>query len=87
MSDRMPTHYTSLEDKSVFITGGASGIGEAIVTAFVEQGAKVAFVDIMEDAGNALVEKLSKDARNAPLFIKCDLTDIPALQAAVAKAA
>ena len=87
MSDRMPTHYTSLEDKSVFITGGASGIGEALVTAFVEQGAKVAFVDIMEDAGSALVEKLSKDARNAPVFIKCDLTDIPALQAAVAKAA
>lgn len=87
MSDRMPTHYTSLEDKSVFITGGASGIGEALVTAFVAQGAKVAFVDIMEDAGNALVEKLSKGVRNAPVFIKCDLTDINALQGAVAKAA
>ena len=58
MSDRMPTHYTSLEDKSVFITGGASGIGEAIVTAFVEQGAKVAFVDIMEDADHRRAAKL-----------------------------
>ena len=38
MSDRMPTNYTSLADKSVFITGGATGIGEALVSAFVEQG-------------------------------------------------
>ncbi|AJD52383.1 NAD(P)-dependent dehydrogenase, short-chain alcohol dehydrogenase family [Thalassospira xiamenensis M-5 = DSM 17429] len=87
MSDRMPTNYTSLADKSVFITGGATGIGEALVTAFVEQGAKVAFVDIAEEAGHALVEKLGKDAKHKPLFITCDITDIRALQDAVATAA
>jgi NAD(P)-dependent dehydrogenase (short-subunit alcohol dehydrogenase family) len=40
-------NYASLEGKRVFVTGGGSGIGEAIVAAFVEQGAVVAFVDIL----------------------------------------
>ena len=87
MPDRKPTTYTSLADASVFITGGASGIGEALVSAFVAQGAKVAFVDIAEEAGIALVEKLGKDAKHTPLFITCDITDIAALHKAIADAA
>ena len=42
--------YPSLRDRVVFVTGGASGIGAAHVTHFAEQGAKVAFVDIDDDA-------------------------------------
>ena len=38
--------YPSLKDRSVFITGGGSGIGAALVRHFAAQGAKVAFVDI-----------------------------------------
>ena len=37
--------YSSLSDKNVIVTGGASGIGEEIVKCFVAQGAKVAFID------------------------------------------
>ena len=40
--------YPSLSGKSVFVTGGASGIGADIVKAFHGQGANVGFVDILE---------------------------------------
>src|SRR5882724_10143747 len=74
--------YPSLEDRVVFITGGGSGIGAAMVTAFAKQGAKVAFVDVDDKASKALVAALGK----APTFLHCDLNDIDALKAAVVKA-
>jgi NAD(P)-dependent dehydrogenase (short-subunit alcohol dehydrogenase family) len=78
--------YPSLSGQAVFVTGGASGIGASIVEHFAAQGAHVAFVDIQAEAGRALVERLAAEGRVKPLFLQCDLTDIPALQAAVAKA-
>lgn len=66
----------------VFVTGGGSGIGAATVEAFAGQGAKVAFVDILEDASRALVGRLG-EAAHAPLFIPCDLTDLDALRRAI----
>ncbi len=77
--------YPSLSDRVVFITGGGSGIGAAMVEAFAEQGARVAFVDIAQEESKALVDRLSR-ARHEPLFIACDLTDISALEAAMAEA-
>ena len=75
--------YPSLAGRRVLVTGGASGIGEAIVDAFVAQAALVTFLDIDDAAGQALVERHSA-AAVAPHFIRCDLTDIAALQQAVA---
>ncbi|WP_151634846.1 SDR family NAD(P)-dependent oxidoreductase [Noviherbaspirillum aerium] len=72
--------FGSLKGKRVFITGGGSGIGESIVTAFAEQGAKVAFIDIAVDASLALCEKLSVAGYEKPVFRECDIRDIPALQ-------
>lgn len=69
--------YNSLQDKSVLITGGANGIGAAMVEAFVGQGARVAFLDVDAAAGGALAERCG--AR----YLKCDLLDIDALRAAV----
>lgn len=72
--------FPSLDGKRVFVTGGGSGIGEMIVSAFVEQGAKVAFVDIATDASLALCERLAAAGLEKPLFRQCDIRDIPALQ-------
>ncbi len=76
--------YPSLKDRVVFITGGGSGIGAAMVQAFAENGARVAFIDIAVEASDALVASLAGCA-HAPWFRRCDLTDIPALQAAMAQ--
>jgi NAD(P)-dependent dehydrogenase (short-subunit alcohol dehydrogenase family) len=73
-------NFPSLRGKRVFVTGGGSGIGEAIVTAFAEQGAKVAFVDIAVDASLALCERLAAAGHDKPVFRQCDIRDIPALQ-------
>ncbi|WP_211464507.1 SDR family NAD(P)-dependent oxidoreductase [Collimonas silvisoli] len=76
-------HFPSLKDKNVFITGGGSGIGAAIVSAFAEQGARVAFVDIETAASEALCEQLAAAGLVKPLFRHCDIRDIPALQATI----
>ncbi|HEV2187750.1 MAG TPA: SDR family NAD(P)-dependent oxidoreductase [Stellaceae bacterium] len=73
------TRYESLRDRTIVITGGASGIGAAFVRAFAENSARVAFLDLQEDIGAALAESLGA------MFVPCDLTDIPALHAALAK--
>ena len=70
--------YPSLAGKTVFVTGGASGIGAEIVKAFADQGAKVGFVDLDVKSGSALAT-----AQNAEVaFEPCDLRDIEALQTA-----
>lgn len=70
--------YPSLNGKTVFLTGGAGGIGAETVRAFAEQGAKVGFVDLDAAAGQALIDELGADHA----FEHCDLRDIDALQSA-----
>ena len=65
------------------VTGGASGIGEAIVEAIAEQGARVAFLDVDDRAADALVERITRQELPVPTYLRCDLTDIAALEAAV----
>jgi D-xylose 1-dehydrogenase len=78
-----PAIYPSLKDRSVFITGGGSGIGASVVEHFCEQGAKVCFADIAEAASRALVQNVKDRGLQAPHFIHCDLRDIEALRQAV----
>lgn len=77
--------FHDLAGKSVFISGGGSGIGACLTEGFVAQGAKVAFVQ-RSDA-SALCDRLEAEYGNRPLFIACDVTDIPALQTAITRAA
>ena len=79
-------HYPSLAGKAVFVTGGGSGIGADIVAAFARQGARVAFADRDVAASTTLVASLAGKVAHAPHFIVCDLSDIAALKASVAKA-
>jgi NAD(P)-dependent dehydrogenase (short-subunit alcohol dehydrogenase family) len=79
------TSYAGLAGRVVLITGGASGIGAAFVRAFASQQARVAFLDIDAAAGAALVEEVAAVGGSAPLFVPCDLLDIDALRAAIAK--
>ena len=80
-------NYPSLRDKVVFVSGGATGIGASHVAHFAAQGAQVAFVDIQDAAAEALAEAIAAKGQKKPLFIHCDLRDIPAYQAAIALAA
>lgn len=75
--------YPSLAGMPVVISGGASGIGEALVRNFAAQGARVGFVDIQDDRGTALATELTA-AGQAVLFTRCNITDTEAYQAAIA---
>lgn len=66
--------YASLKGKVTVITGGASGIGEELVRAFVSQGARVVFLDIDNLLGDALSKELGC------LYLSCDVKNIPSLQ-------
>lgn len=72
--------YPSLRERVVVVTGGASGIGEKTVEQFAKQGARVAFLDIQNDAGTQLAQRISAEGGPAPEFLQCDLTDIGHLQ-------
>ncbi|WGL16059.1 SDR family NAD(P)-dependent oxidoreductase [Microbulbifer bruguierae] len=84
----LTNQYPSLKGKTVFVSGGGSGIGASLVESFCQQGAKVAFVDIQEDVSAALVDRLGGVPGNGEVrFYPCDLTDIERLQSLIALAA
>lgn len=79
--------FHDLKDRAVLVTGGGSGIGAALVEGFVDQGARVAFVDIDERASLDLVERLAIKASTAPVYIPADLRNIEAVKKAAQTAA
>lgn len=78
--------FPDLNGRSVLITGGGSGIGAALTLGFARQGCKVAFIDIARQASEALCAEVEAECGMRPLFLNVDLTDTPALQAAIAEA-
>jgi len=76
--------YPSLDGRVAFVSGGATGLGAEFVTQLAAQGSRVAFVDIDVPAGKALVASIAARGCVEPLFIECDVRDIPALQRAIA---
>ena len=74
----MGARYPDLAGRSVFVTGGATGIGAAIVRAFADQGARVGFIDIAAEAGADLA------AACGGVFRVCDVVDVDAVSGAMA---
>jgi NAD(P)-dependent dehydrogenase (short-subunit alcohol dehydrogenase family) len=79
-------YYPSLAGKVAFVTGGASGIGAAVVEALVSQSCRTAFVDIDGEAAERLCMRLHGKFGQAPLFLRCDIRDLDGLTDAIAQA-
>jgi D-xylose 1-dehydrogenase len=77
--------FDSLKDRRVFITGGATGIGAALVEAFAMQGAHVAFIDIVKEPAEALERSLGD--RSKIWWSQCDVREVSSLQRCIAAAA
>lgn len=78
----MSPHYPDLVDQVIVVTGGATGIGAAEVAAFAETGARVRFLDIQVEPGEALAQDLCSKGHDVR-FVPCDLLDLEQLRAAV----
>jgi NAD(P)-dependent dehydrogenase (short-subunit alcohol dehydrogenase family) len=87
MSSRHYTRYASLQGRVVFISGGSSGIGAELVRAFAAQGAKVAFCGTRADGGAALIGEVAAAGHAAPWYAPCDVRDVVAYQALLARVA
>lgn len=68
-----------IEKHSFLVTGGASGLGEAVVRAIISKGGNVVVADLNESAGQALVDELGDNVR----FVRCDITSGDDVQSAV----
>jgi NAD(P)-dependent dehydrogenase (short-subunit alcohol dehydrogenase family) len=75
--------YPSLRDRVVLVTGGATGIGESIVTHFARQGSRVAFLDVQDQPATQLITNLAAEGCPQPEYLRCDLTDVAELKRAV----
>jgi NAD(P)-dependent dehydrogenase (short-subunit alcohol dehydrogenase family) len=79
----MRSIHTSLENRAVIVSGGATGIGAAIVEEFAAQGARVGFLDIDAASAEALISRLAPEARHEPVWKEVDLSDGAAVVPAV----
>jgi NAD(P)-dependent dehydrogenase (short-subunit alcohol dehydrogenase family) len=73
-----------LLNRRAVVTGGASGIGEAIAIAFAQEGADVAILDLNETKAAAVVKRVESTGHKA-CFIRCDVGDAVQVAAAFAE--
>lgn len=78
-------HYPSLKNRVVIVTGGANGIGSAMVRHFYAQGSRVIFLDMDKQHADILISELVDPELTPPVFFYCDLTNIPQLKKVLAE--
>jgi NAD(P)-dependent dehydrogenase (short-subunit alcohol dehydrogenase family) len=78
MTPKTPPISFGLADKTVIVTGGAQGIGEACVRRFAREGAKVVIADVDDTRGSALSRELGA------LYVRCDVGDKSQVQTLIA---
>jgi len=79
------TRYASLQGRVVFVSGGSSGIGAELVRAFAAQGAQVAFCGTKPEGGQPLIDEIVAAGHAAPWYGACDVRDVAAYQALLAR--
>lgn len=72
-----------LKNRNIIVTGGCSGIGKALVTAYLAEGAKVVAFDVNDQAGQELAHEHDSDALR---YIHCDIASDKSVSAAVISA-
>lgn len=77
------TKFAGLDGALVLVTGGATGIGAAIVENFVGQGGRVVFLDINTQAAEGLIARLKPGSTVAPEFVYTDLKDLGSLKSTI----
>lgn len=77
------TKFAGLDGALVLVTGGATGIGSAIVENFVRQGSRVIFLDVNADAARELAAQLGSGAKITPEFVYADLKDLRSLEGTI----
>ncbi|XP_037605075.1 15-hydroxyprostaglandin dehydrogenase [NAD(+)]-like [Sebastes umbrosus] len=76
----------ALNGKVAVVTGAAKGIGKAITEILLQNGAKVAFLDMNETAGKSLKEALDKQyGQQRTLFFNCNIASEEQIKAALQK--
>lgn len=79
--------YPSLRGQVVLVSGGATGLGAEFVAQFAAQGARVAFVDVQDDAGHALVDDVAAAGSPRPLYRHADVRELATYQQVIAEVA
>lgn len=64
----------TLAGKRIIVTGGAQGIGQAALEAFVREGAKVVSLDMNPDLGAQVAERAHRAGPGTAAFIRCDVS-------------
>jgi NAD(P)-dependent dehydrogenase (short-subunit alcohol dehydrogenase family) len=79
--------YPSLRGQVVLVSGGATGLGAEFVAQFAAQGARVAFVDVQDDAGHALADDVAATGSPRPLYRHADVRELAAYQQVIGEVA
>ena len=85
LSGNSAPRFPDLKGRTVFITGGGSGIGAEFTRAFTLQGANVGFVSLRQEIAEQLCDEIEQSAKSRPFYVRCDIRDISALQDAMEK--